>query len=90
MNSEYRIIKDRAYGQIVSEDASQKHLKEFFNMKNTLSRADYAKGEEWFKSELSLEDAPIELQQNISFKLGFERGERLALIEKLSNVSKKR
>ena len=47
------------------------------------------KGIEWFKSGLSLEDAPDELRNNSNFLNGFKKGERLALIESLQNDSKK-
>jgi len=47
------------------------------------------KGIEWFKSGLSLEDAPEELRYNTNFIYGFRKGERLALIESLQNDSKK-
>ena len=45
----------------------------------------YEKGEAWYNSGLTLEDAPVELQNDINFVNGYERGRRLALIEEMQN-----
>ena len=51
----------------------------------------FEKGIRWFKSGLSLEDAPLELRNNSNFIRGFEKGRRLSLITELQeNNSKKR
>ena len=43
----------------------------------------FDKGQKWFESGLSLEDAPEEIKTNRDFIRGFERGRRLVFIEEL-------
>lgn len=44
----------------------------------------FNKGMEWFNSGLSLEDAPNDLKNNTNFIRGFEKGQRLSLVDRMT------
>jgi hypothetical protein len=77
--------------KIIEEDARREKDREKMAISRELDRRAYEKGEEWFKSGLTLEDADEKLKNNKSFVYGFERGKRLAFIAELKgNDQKKR
>lgn len=74
------------YEEIVEKEKRSELKKNFTEIVRDFSKDNYANGEEWFKSGLPFEEAPIELQQNTAFKNGFERGKRLAYIQELNET----
>lgn len=90
MDNKTRLNKSMVYGAINDEKRKGDHLKEIHDMNTNMSRDMYTMGENWFKNGLSFEEASIELQQNSSFKNGFERGKRLAYIQELNEKDNKK
>ncbi len=70
-------------GFIESTINQEKYLAHLENTRS-FDRDTYNKGEEWFNSGLSLEDAPEILRGNMAFIKGFERGKRMAMIAEIS------
>lgn len=83
MERKIRIVKESFYGAIDSEKANIERMKKIQEIENSRSIEKYKLGEDWFNNGFSFEEAPLELQENISFKYGFERGKRLAYIQGL-------
>ena len=87
---QYKILaKDISYSINEGRDTFEKKLKDLAS-KERFSSDLYNKGEQWFNSGLTLDEAPDELKNNNSFLNGFMRGHRLAIIEKLNKQGKSR
>ena len=85
-----RDLKRRlSYGLIEGKIRDEKVLKNL-HIQSKISTESYKKGEEWYNSGLSLDDAPDEFREDYSFVYGFEHGKRLALIQKIQNASSKK
>jgi len=78
MERKERLIKERNYTMILAEK-NRKPVKQ----RPPFDYKQYENGNRWFDSGLSLEDAPEELRENVSFVDGYEHGRRLALIDEM-------
>lgn len=87
MDKEIRDLKRRlSYGLIEGKMRDEKVLKNL-HIQAKISTESYKKGEAWYKSGLSLDDAPEEFKEDYSFVYGFEHGKRLSLIQEIQNAS---
>lgn len=91
-----RIDYDKMYKDIrrntnnrIANDIWEKERKKNYVRPDKRNLDIFNKGLEWFNNGLSLEDAPLELKNNTNFIYGFNKGERLAMIESLQDKSKK-
>ncbi len=71
--------KQGTYSSILTKHTKPTMIEEYSNFDYNL----YDKGTEWFKSGLSLDDAPDELKYSKDFIAGFERGKRLEFVRQL-------
>ena len=70
--------------RIIEEEKEDKILKNLHQLA-TFQPDVFEKGEEWYKSGLSLDEVPEEFKTNRSFINGYKRGQRLAMIEEMQS-----
>ena len=75
-------IRQGNVSNIESEEAFERTLK-FLDSGANFDRDLFNKGQMWFESGLTLEDAPEHFRINRNFVRGFERGKRIAYIQEL-------
>ena len=84
-----KCIREGNVSNIESEKSFDRTLK-FLDSGANYDRDIFSKGQQWFESGLSLEDAPLEFRSNRNFVRGFDRGRRIAFIQELQLKKKEK
>ena len=74
-------------------DNYRRENEEPYNFNNNDKHFDsnlFNQGMEWFRNGLTLEDAPDSFKNDASFIKGYNRGQRLAIIQELNSNSRSR